>query len=73
MRLQNMVEGYQLGVEGGLRWGTAVIQDGSGTLKSTELTFLHSLVRFLAFAIATPSFTNTQPTGTSLAARASSA
>jgi hypothetical protein len=36
-------------------------------------TFRHSLVRFRALAIACPSFTNTQPTGTSSFASASSA
>ena len=49
------------------------IGDGRVEGEVERLTFLHSFVLFLALAIAFPSLTNTQPTGTSSAVNASSA
>lgn len=73
VRFQNLIERHQFGVERCLKRAELFLGSFRERSTPTKLTFLHSLVRFLAFAIATPFWTNTQPTGTSLAARASSA
>jgi len=74
---KDTVERDELGVEGGLR-SEPEASSGQATAavawqRPTELTFRHSFVRLRAAAITWPSRTKTQPTGTSLAARASSA
>lgn len=68
---QDLVDGLQLCMPGRLWVGP--LSDGTRGSGAREHTLRSSLVRLRARAMILPSLTNTQPTGTSVAARASSA